>query len=514
MSGWLGFNTAVSGLLSSQRSLYTTNHNIANANTEGYSRQIAKQQANTPLNFPGVGMLGTGTEISEITRIRDEYMNFKYWGENGPAGEWEIKRNTLVEIENLFNEPSEDGLRKNLDEFFGALETLSTNPSDYAHRSLVREKAVALTNLLNETAHKLYNVQKELNFAVSTKIKQVNDYADQIRHLNEQIFKLELDGTKANDLRDKRELLIDKLSKIVNVQTSEHDGKYKVSIGGIALVDHISVSRLKYPPNVVDNPLNPKEKLVQVQWETGNQEVQLKSGELKGLLDVRDGNESDPDYRGIPFYITRLNEFAQKMFEKMNEVHHNGSGLNGSENKFLFTIDGKNTSDLVIGAENGETIDFANPTHIANYKDFIQKNVRADNITLSGDIIGDLDNIAAAYDNNGVENNGNILELIALREDRTFFDTTTPQGTPDDFVKSILSTLSVDSQQASRMNDNQTAIMENIELRRDSESGVSIDEEMSNMVKYQHSYNAAARMITTIDAIYDVTINRLGLVGR
>ncbi|RKD32330.1 flagellar hook-associated protein FlgK [Thermohalobacter berrensis] len=501
MSGWLGLNTAISGLFASQKSLYTTNHNISNANTEGYSRQKAVQHAADPLTLPGIGMLGTGTEITEIKRIRDSYIDYKYWSENSSLGEWQVKRDTLVNIENIFNEPSDSSFRQYLDEFFNSLETLSTDPSSYAHRSLVKEKAVALTNHLNETVNRLYSLQKELNFGVKTKIKQVNDIAGQIRNLNDQIYRLEIDGTKANDLRDRRALLVDKLSKIVNVQVSENSGKYRVSIGGIALVDHVNISKIKYPPPTTDNKFNPKEKLYKVEWETG-ETVDLKGGELKALLDLRDGEGEGNIYRGVPFYIKRLDEFAQKLAEKMNEVHSDGWGLNNTTGTFLFTAHGKKTSDY---------------TDLSELLD----EIRAENISLSGDIKSNSDyiaassaNIAAASNPDGVKNNENALELIELREDKNFFDTTTPQGTPDDFIKAVLSNFAVDSQHANRMEENQDAIMANIKQKRESKSGVSIDEEMSNMVKFQHSYNAAAKMITTIDEIYEVTINRLGLVGR
>lgn len=496
MSGWVGFSTAVSGLLASQKSLYTTNHNISNANTEGYSRQETVQKAASALNLPGIGMLGAGTEITEINRVRDSYTNFKFWNENCSVGEWEIKRDSLVEIENLFNEPSESSIRKNMDEFFSALETLSSNPSSYAHRSLVREKAVALTTYLNETSKELCNMQKELNFSVGTKIKQVNDIAGQIKNLNKEIYRLELDTTKANDLRDRREVLVDKLSKIVDAQVNEVEGKYRVSISGISLVDHVSVSEIKYPPSMETSPIDSKENIYKVVWDSSEEEVNLRSGELKGLLESRDGDGEGNNYRGIPYYVNRLNQFAKKIAEKFNEVHSQGHGLNENTGTFFFTSEGNKTS---------------------NYADLNEliEDVNASNISLSGDILLDLDKIAAASSQNGVENNENLLELIDLRNDKTFFDgTDIPKGTPDDFAKSIVSTLSVDSQQAARMYDNQEAILKNIEIRRESESGVSIDEEMSDMVKFQHSYNAAARMITTIDELYDVTINRLGLVGR
>lgn len=474
----IGFNSAVSGLLASQRAIYVTNHNIDNANTEGYSRQEALQRATSPMYLPGIGFLGTGTEIYDIIRHRDSYIDFKYWNENAPTGEWNVKRETLVELENLFGEPSDSSFRKYMDEFFSSLEDLSKNPSDYSYRAAVREKAKALTMHIRETAERLDNLMEETDFSISTKVNQINNIADQIKNLNEQIYSLELDGTKANDLRDRRELLVDQLSEIINVQVSESDdGKFRVGIGGMALVDHIYVNELKYEAK---DSSKPDEK--EVMWENGNS-LKFKSGELKGLIDVLYSDGEESTYRGIPFYKEKLNTFARQLISKVNDVHRNGYGLNGSYEKEFFTGEDANT------------------------------------ISLSDAILDNLDNIAAAYVEKGefngeAENNKNLLKLIALRENKKFFEGGNSQGTPDDFIKSILSNLSVDSQQASRMSDTQGLIMDNIVQKRDSESGVELNEEMTNMIKYQHSYNAAARMITTIDAILNVTINGMGLVGR
>lgn len=496
MSGWVGFNTAVSGLLASQKNLYTTNHNIANSATKGYSRQKNTQESRSPLSIPGVGFLGSGTDITGINRVRDSYLDFKYWGENSPMGEWNIKEETLTEIEHIFNEPSDSSIRKNLDEFFTALESLSTNPSDYSYRSLVQEKAVALTRYMNSTAEKLYDSQKEINFQVYTKIKQVNDLSSRIRGLNEEIYKIEINGSQANDLRDNRDLLVDELSKIVDINATEINGKFKVYIGGATLVDHTVNNQFKYPPNFKENPHNPKEKLYLVEWENGNK-VKLNGGELKGLLQVRDENGDGTTYRGIPYYMDRLNDFAKKFTLRMNEIHRDGYTMDGNDGVFMFTIDERPTSDF-------------------SDLDSLVEEVTAYNISLSGDIKGDLNKIAASDSPNvdDKENNNIIKKLIAARDNQSFFDDTIPQGTPDDFMKSVLSTLAVDGQQAMRMKENQSVIVKGMDTRRQSESGVSVDEEMSNMVKFQHSYNAAARMITTIDEIYDVTINRLGLVGR
>ncbi|MGO1712083.1 MAG: flagellar hook-associated protein FlgK, partial [Senegalia sp. (in: firmicutes)] len=306
MSGWIGFNTAVSGLLASQKNLYTTNHNISNVNTKGYSRQQNTQESNNPHNIAGLGFLGTGTNITEVNRVRDSYLDFKYWGENAPVGEWNIKEEALTEISHVFNEPSDSSIRKNLDEFFTSLESLSTNPGDDANRALVREKMISLTKYINSTAENLKSTQNEINFEVGTNIKKINSYSDRISGLNKEIYLIELNGSSANDLRDSRDLLVDELSEIANINASETNGRFKVSIGGVALVDGEVSNKLKYPAPTIGNPLNSEEKLYQLEWENGNK-LELKSGTLKGLIDVRDGDGVNQEYRGVPFYMKRLN---------------------------------------------------------------------------------------------------------------------------------------------------------------------------------------------------------------
>jgi len=481
MTGWIGFNTAVSGLLSSQRKLYVTNHNMANGDTEGYSRQISNQEATTPYRIPGIGFVGTGTTITSVERVRDSYLDYKFRTENAPLGEWEIKRDNLLNIEHILKETETEGTSKYIDEFFSSLEDLSTNPGDDSYRVAVRENALALTNHLNETVNKMYNLQKDINYQISAQIKKVNDLGYQIRNLNEKIFNLEIDGTKANDLRDQRDLLVGELSKIVNVQVSDQNGQYRVAVGGISLVDHLESSKLKYPPNTVDSSLTGV-KLVQVEWENGNK-VALKTGELKGLLEVRDGTGLSGEYNGIPYYVTRLNEFANEFANKINTVHNAGYAPNGTNIDFFEALGG-------------------GP-------------IKADNITVSQEVKDSLDNIAAGAFDSSENDNGNILNIIELREDKNFFSASVyAEGTPEDYLTSIISTLGVDSQYAIRMKGNQEAILDSVSTRIDSVSGVDLDEETADMVRFMKTYSASAQMINTLDSLMDLTVNRLGLVGR
>ena len=484
-----GFNTAVRSLLASQRSLYITNHNIGNVNTKGYSRQEGFQRATIPLELPGTGYLGTGTEIYDIQRIRNSYIDFKYWNESAPMGEWEVKRANLLEIEKLFGEPSKSSFRQYLDDFYAAMEYMSQNSSDLSYREPVRENALALTKHINESAIRLENLKRDVEVAIDGKVKNINTLANQIASLNRQIYSHETSGRTANDLRDRRDVLIDELSKLANVKVDEFEnGKVRVSISGVSLVDHIHVSEIK----VVKEELTGEGKTIKLQW--GNDsDVKLRSGELKGLLELYNGDGVDNTYRGIPYYQKKLDEFASGFAKEFNRQHRIGYGLGkDKEGNFRHEI------DFFVGLENDPD------------------NITAATITLSDEILDDLKNIAAAGAEPGLpEDNRNLLELIAQREDGKFFQGDgISQGTPDDFLKSIISNLAVDSLQGQRMESSQNIMLRNIESKRESISGVDYDEEMANIVRYQHSYIAAARMVTTIDTIMDVTINRLGLVGR
>ncbi|HNR03623.1 MAG TPA: flagellar hook-associated protein FlgK [Bacillota bacterium] len=481
------FNIATSGLFASQRSLDTTSHNISNANTDGYSRQISKQRATMPTYGDPTGVVGTGVETYDIIRMRSSYLDTKYWGQNKTYQEWNVKQTQLENLEGLFNEPSDTGIRIVMDEFFTALEELSKQPGDSTCRVNVVEKANMLTTTINRNGHELVNSIRDVNFSIKNKVSQVNSLTEQIANLNKHIFSFELGGNKANDLRDQRTLLLDELSSIINITVIEMPGPNNnnymdVKVGGITLIDHIHFNKLATEDETKEVSDLGGGKISKVVWEgLDNQEVNISSGELRGLLDVRDGNGEDYSYRGIPYYLNKLNEYVKGFTTAFNTQHKMGVDLQGDPGQNFF------------------------------YEPGIPE-VNCISFKVNSDIIADPTTIAASSQGNGESNNDNIKLLIALRENKGMFSSLI--GTPDDFVKSILSALAVDSNQAKRMTTNAQALTDHIYNSRLSESGVSLDEEMTNMVKFQQAYNASARMVTTLDAILDTTVNRLGLVGR
>ncbi|WIF96129.1 flagellar hook-associated protein FlgK [Caminicella sporogenes] len=545
MGSFFGFNIARSGLFASQRALNITAHNVANANTEGYSRQRLNVVQSTPLSLPqGQGMIGSGVDTAGIEQIRDEFLDFKIRQEMTTNGEWEARAEALKHIEAIFNEPSESGIRKVMDEFFASLHELSKNPDNLTARAEVRQRGIALTETLNHMYTQLQSLQTNTDFAIETTVNQINGYAQQIASLNGQIYKYELDGNKANDLRDQRNLLIDKLSELVNIDVyeapipgSNNLSKISITINGDVLVSHTKYNEIKMERRIKLNNYCDAPNLLNLKWEN-EEPLRVSSGKLKGLLDMRD-NISGSE-KGIPYYMDKLNRFTTVFAARFNMQHGKGYGLSGAGNhnqffngpvfNFANFTDGfreLTASEIndVKGASDEDTInnfEEKNPNKtIFKIKDslgndhwYVADIIKADEISISKDI-EDLNKIAAAkYDDgsgNGLAGDGSNAEaLIELRHDVDMFT----WGSPEDFFKSAISNLGVDANEAVRMSENQKVLIQQIDNKRKSISGVSLDEEMTNMVKFQHSYNANARMITTIDEMLDRIINGMGHVGR
>lgn len=160
--------------------------------------------------------------------------------------------------------------------------------------------------------------------------------ANQIAALNKQIYSSEIDGRTSNDLRDRRDVLLDDLSKIANIKVDEFDnGKTRVSISGISLVDHDYVSEIK----VVKDEIGGADKTIKLQWGGNESDVKLRSGELKGLIEMYNGDGENGSYRGIPYYQNKLDEFAKGFAEKFNDQHSEGKRLGGGDGGQFFTYD-------------------------------------------------------------------------------------------------------------------------------------------------------------------------------
>lgn len=517
---FFGLNVALRGLYTSQRNLDVINHNISNVNTPGYSKQVTNQVASRPIALlNGTGMLGTGSEVISIERVRDEYLDFKYWSESTSYGEWQAKKTVLSDIEAMLNEPSDSGFNVILDEFFNSLQELSKDPGSLAVRTLVRQTGETVTKYFNSLSSYFEELQNDLNHQIDTKVSEINSLGLQIQQLNKQIYTSELDGNLANDLRDRRIVLIDKLSQIINIDVNEvvtgkllngeDDRRMVITISGKAFIDHFDFSPLEVVQREDKVNEEDMEKLFEVGWADGNY-LNIKSGELRGLLDVRDGNEGmngSPIYKGIPFYIKKLNEFVRTFAQSFNEGNIGGVDGAGHVDGYGLSYGGDPITGIRFFTMRGED---GNPVDSAEFDADLAasyEKITAKNFSLSLDILEDLNKIAAADQPNQIGNINNLNELIKMRHNPHMFS----EGAPEDFMVSIVSTIGVDSQQAVRLTDNQKVIVMQIDNRRFSHSGVSLDEEMADMVRHQHAYTAAAKMINTMAEIYDLLVNRVGI---
>lgn len=486
---FMGLNTGVSGLISAKKGLYVATHNIDNSPRAGYSRQLMTQEATSALRLPGIGYIGTGTEITDVTRARNFFVDTKYWKESGGLGEWQVKSTNINEIEKIMGEPSETSFREYMDNFYDSLNDMTKNPGDMSYRQPVLENAVSFTKHLNETSKRLEKARIDAEKELKLGVDKVNQIASQVSHLNHQIYMKEIDGHSANDLRDTREMLVDELSGIVNIKVSESpDGKYDISIAGNTLVQHTYVAEIHLnridKDDAGEDVLYPK---MELKWHNGA-DVRFDSGEIKGFMDIINGNGEDNQYKGIPYYEEKLAYFAQEYANGFNEQYKKGYDLYGESGQDFFQYDEK------LGA--------------------------ATTIKVNQEILDDIKKLAASSITDGtegnlnIENNDNIIKLIELRDDKNFFQGSKGTGTPDDYIKSMLSSMGVDGRQSTRFLETQKLLQKNLYARRQSISGVNINEEVSNVIKYQKVYVASAKIITTMDTLLDLTVNRLGTVGR
>lgn len=551
-SSFFGLNIAKSGLFVSQRALQVVSHNIANANTPGFSRQRLDTKQVMPDVLPGVqGTLGRGVDSESVIQIREEFFDKKVRVETSKKGEWDFRKEGLENIESIFNEPSDTGIRKVVDNFFSAMQELSKEPGNLTTRALVRQRTIAYTESVNSMYSKLGELQKQVDFQVRTTVSQVNSYAEQIRDLNKSIYLTELDGATSNDLRDQRNLLLDKLSKLVNIDYFEDSQRhFTVLVSGKPLVSHYSFDTIKVTER--ENKKNPDDmdRLADLSWTSGGR-FKANSGELRGLLDMRDNASGDK--KGIPYYLDKLNHYTDRMASEISRIHMQGFDLNKNQGVMFFTKNGMSSSDyeaylLKEGLDGKEPIDLSkqvlegtsseydtdknnkiiagniknildnNPDYsnksvkyLSNGKYYLVDRIPTNELKISKDLDLDLNKYAASESIQGIPGDGaNGLRMLQMRYNTNLF----AWGSSDDYVKSLVSNLGVDAQEASRMSTNEKKLIVEVENKRQSIMGVSFDEEVSEMIKFQHAYNANARMLTTMDEMLDVVINRLGLVGR
>ena len=648
-SSFYEFRVATSGLQIARAGLNVTSHNVANASNKGYSRQFIEQRANQPLTlFNGRGMYGTGADVFGVGQHRSFFLDKKFWHENSIRGEHSIKASQLNLVETILSGSSKSGLTDLFDNFFATLQDLSQNTGDATYRTNTITSAQTMAKQINYTYESLRNQQRDVNSEIGIMVQVINSLGNQISNLNRQIMLYEQDGSRANDLRDERTRLVDKLSGYVNVTVREDElnqdfaagmfpepeDRYRsnkhftILINGEEFVSGSNFTGLRVEER--QNRLHDYDAdgLYDIYFAHSGKKLDLYSstmtGELKGLIDIRDGNngyhgisanlklngevrdasgnlgiklqifdlnkwdfgtngyieltdprsgaiiqatyddlvynlDSDPpyieitvqkpngytdgsfrnlmdsarpngnaggeralsvtigkttSYRGIPHYINKLNELVRNFARALNEGLDadgkpipgtsgfiDGYDAYGNKGNLFFTYDSRNHDPDLRHQTTGP---------IANYW-----LMNAGNFVVNPALIGDPKLLGASdkgdsSDPTDESNNKVVLGLIEIKNFKSLFR----EGKLSDFILGMASELGIDVRQAQKFEKNYAEIVTYVDNQREQVSGVSLDEEMMAMMKYQHLYQAAAKLVNVIDGIYDTVINRLGMAGR
>ncbi|MBU5488443.1 flagellar hook-associated protein FlgK [Clostridium sp. MSJ-8] len=579
MSGLFGtLNIGRSGLNTSQTSVNVTSHNIANANTSGYSRQRAEIVTARPSSSYSYGQVGTGSQVEAIERIRDKFLDYQVRGENSTLGKAEIKDDILYQIETILNEPSDKGISTLIGKMFDAWQELSKQPSNSSMRTVVVQQTVALTDALNATYKKLEDLQQNAQLSLKTNAVDVNSILNQIDDLNFQIQGVGASGQNANDLMDKRDLLLDQLSKMfdIRVDSTKYDGINVSAVDNNGMVSSTFVSsdgtnigaRLSYISSIDADMNNPgvytisyyklgdstsegnkttlkvsglteeeAQKLIQNRLIWANEAgyaIKADGTEIRnnGVVDVSElkvfnqsngtigGNVSVQD--DIQNYMDDLDKLAQAIAYSINAIHSGKTDPLQDDMPFFVNADvaGYNsnnelmTKDVVLQAES---------------------KITAKNITINKELIDNVMKInTKELDTNGEGDGSRALSIAQLRDQllsiqsignsvksrsNLKFAANDVNGmqlerdsdgtTLDSYFQDIVDRLGVQAQEASRVVDNQNTMLTELENSRLSVSGVSLDEEMANLIQYQHAYSANAKIISTVDELLDVVVNGL-----
>ncbi len=505
-----GLEIGKRSIMAQQTALEVTGHNLANANTPGYTRQMPNLVVTRPYHTPALtnsnkaGQLGTGVMVAEIERIRDVFLDQQIRNEAKTSGYWQSMQDALAKIEVILNEPSDDGIRAVMDMYWQAWQDLVAHPESEAVRTAVTERAMALADGFNHMYTQLTELREDLNASVKIKVDEINVISGQLAELNLQILSIKIAGKQPNDLEDQRDLLIDQLSQIVDIKTFiDNNGMVAVQVGGRTLVQGTDNTPLTVTQD--------SKGMHMVIWADTKARADIESGELRGYLDARGKTDlaADKDiYREtVPELIENLNALAKTIAIKTNELHRSGYSLVNETD----VPDGSNFFDSPLTEAEINAI-----TDWAHY------------IKVNSAIMADPKLIAAAGSPTtdlvtGNKNYGDSTIALAIAQlkhdynDNALFagiNNLVSNATMDDYWRSICAEVGVKSQEALRMVSNQEVLLSQLESKRQSISGVSIDEELTNMIKFQHAYNAASRFITTMDEAIDVIVNRMGLVGR
>ena len=579
-SPFFGLDIATRALRTQQTLVDIANQNIANANTPGYSRQSGSVEATLAYPIPVFnasgepGQMGTGVQVTAITRARDSFADMQIRGQYAEQGRWNSRQSALSQVEAAVNEPSNSGLNNQLTAYWQSWQQLANNPSDASARVSVLQQGEALAQSFNSQAQQLTQQQQNLDGNIGLTVSNINDYAKQISQLNVQISQAEAGGMHANDLRDQRDQLVDKLSSLVKATSTESpDGQLSLYVNGHQLVVGNQVHQL------VANPSPGPWTTVQWQDDGTTLNTATAGGQIQGLTEARDVD--------VQNQLNNLNQLAGRVIQQVNAVQTSGVGLDGKGGQPFFdgtnalnmTVDpgltGTNGTDHIAAARlsadptsptgySSATGDSSNAVAMADLQNKVAQIssssavqtgtsyagppattvVGADvsqasvGTTVSMSVSGGTvtftsgSNTSTATVTVGSDASGNELVTVDAGSLGVRLTLSAAAGTPvnnvlanlngqsistqsspttiDGQYSQAVAALGVASQVAQNESSNQQVLVNQLETQRQNVSGVSLDEEATQLIQYQRAYQAAARVISVQDSMLDTLINNTG----
>jgi flagellar hook-associated protein 1 FlgK len=480
-------SVARSALLAHERAVSVIGHNIANAETPGYSRQRLDLAAASPETLAGLGQIGRGVEIVDLSRVRNAFFDDSWRRETGLAGQYQTLGRQLTQISGVLGEPGDATLGVSLDDLIDAFNSLASNPVDPTNRVVVAANATALVDQFRSIDQRLDQIGSQIGAELSQTVDDVNAYIDEIQDLNIQIQRA---GGKAPDLSDRRDLLVDKLSQLIDVRTIDRgNGTIDVTLSGHQLVSsggaaqHLAMSGGGPYTVTLGNP---------------PAAAAIAHGQIKGLLDAFTalGTRASPAARATGLR-GQLDDLALGIVSAVNQLH---SGYDPTTKPLQPTLTPAPAPLRVVG-------NFFDPN-----------GVTAATIDLDAAIKADPNQIAAGYSTAAGDTSialrlAGLLSLAVPVPGATGATLNSPAVTAGpaqilgEYYTSLVAGLGVTTRDATTRADSQALLAVHLECHRQEASGVIIAEEMVRLIEHQQAYVAAARLIQVADDMLKELVN-------
>jgi len=425
-----------------QRALDVTSHNVANANNANFSRQkiLFGTEKSTTQNLQEIG---AGVKIDDILRVRNSLTDLQIRNYNQKYADVNKRSMLLEHVEGLFTEPSELGLSTTLTTFFNSWDELAVTPNSIPLRRNVINTAKTLSGQISNIYDGLHQIKNDVQSEALVKTEKLNALLKEVQNLNNQIGTANINNQPANDLMDKRDELIDELSTLANINVViDKNSSANISIGGVFAVDQYNYSQFK---------VSVKDDQMILTKEDGSGRVNLSGGELNALADTFSNK--------IPDYINKINTIGQAVMDSVNELHSTGNTMTSPPE----------TNIDFFGSFTGGVL------------------------SINALILEDTNYLAVS--SNGEAGNGDIALKIANLKNKKIVDNESING----FYISLVSNIGTEKQVNDDYVESNQLVLEQLEQQKSSYSGVSVDEEMTNIIKFQRSYEASAKLIRVAD---------------